>query len=332
MIVLAHDKLGFRFPDIHEKAVFNIAFQRTLRIPDDGKEYPLPAGLGNFPLRHIEDYANKLPGEAISRGGVLLPMYQSEALWINFSGGYPMAIKIGTGKINAITGKKWKNELNRKKQDYVVVPDQPWLDGYNVEEDLIRQFVAMPLGEGYSAEEQITGKSEFGGLQIIAYPMKKHAYEEYRKRKEESGLVKNMMCEDIKFSKVCASYSPMGMAAGGLMRQTIYEDEYGLDVWDQDNGSRCFIHLMNSESYKSITGEMPPYPPITGKDYRSHGIPWFDYYSDGNSLSGSKTLNKLKNLAKMAKKKKQPLKDNESIDVSGTQVIRKGNQVSEGAF
>jgi hypothetical protein len=31
----------------------------------------------------------------------------------------------------------------------VVLPEQPWLDGYCVEKGYIRQFVAMPLGEGY---------------------------------------------------------------------------------------------------------------------------------------------------------------------------------------
>ena len=51
-------------------------------------------------------------------------------------------------------------------------PEQPWLDGFNVSEDFIRQFIAMPLGEGFTAEEQITGKAEHGGLQIIVYPMK----------------------------------------------------------------------------------------------------------------------------------------------------------------
>jgi hypothetical protein len=50
----------------------------------------------------------------------------------------------------------------------VVVPEQPWLDGYCVEKGIIRQFVAMPLGAGYTAEEQISGKAEHGGLQIMA--------------------------------------------------------------------------------------------------------------------------------------------------------------------
>jgi hypothetical protein len=33
-----------------------IAFQRTLRILDDGRTYPLPAGLGAFPLRSLDDF------------------------------------------------------------------------------------------------------------------------------------------------------------------------------------------------------------------------------------------------------------------------------------
>lgn len=57
-------------------------------------------------------------------------------------------------------------------------PEQPWLDGFNVSEDFIRQFIAMPLGEGFTAEEQITGKAEHGGLQIIVYPMKHEVYVE----------------------------------------------------------------------------------------------------------------------------------------------------------
>jgi hypothetical protein len=38
----------------------DITFQRTLRIPDDGTTYPLPPGLGQFPIRKVEDYANRV--------------------------------------------------------------------------------------------------------------------------------------------------------------------------------------------------------------------------------------------------------------------------------
>ena len=178
MITLEDDHLNFRFPEVHEDAGCSMRFQRTLRIPDDEKEYPLPPGLGEFPLRHLDDFARRLPVEWLRRGGLIMPMHQAEAMWIDFSGGdYPCAVKIATGKVCAVTGDAWVNHLNRDPQDYVVLPKQPWLDGYCVEKGVIRQFVAMSLGEGYSVEEQITGAAEYGGVQIVVYPMKRDVYE-----------------------------------------------------------------------------------------------------------------------------------------------------------
>ena len=157
MIELKQDELSFSFPEVHPDAKLSLNLQRTLRIPDDGDDYPLPPGLGAFPLRHVDDFATRLPELWKKHGGVMLPMYQSEALWLSLSGHYPFAVKIATGKINAITGESWTDGIHRDPQDYMVTPDQPWLDGYCVEKGTIRQFVAMPLGGGYTVEEQITG-------------------------------------------------------------------------------------------------------------------------------------------------------------------------------
>ena len=160
MIELYNDTLSFSFPKVHPRARFSINFQRTLRIPDDGKNYSLPPGLGRFPMKHVDDYGKTVPPLWTEHGGVMLPMYQSEALWLNFNSdyisehdtSYPFAIKVATGKINAVTGDDWSDRLQRKPQDYMVSSKQPWLDGYCVEKGFIRQFVAMPLGSGYSAE------------------------------------------------------------------------------------------------------------------------------------------------------------------------------------
>jgi len=138
MITLEGNNLTFRFPEVHESAKSVIQFQRTLRIPDDGKHYPLPPGLGAFPLRHVEDFADRVPEGWHERAGVMMPLYQAEAIWISFSanwwsgGSYPCAIKVAVGKINAISGKLWKPKLDRSDRDYIVVPEQPWLDGFCV--------------------------------------------------------------------------------------------------------------------------------------------------------------------------------------------------------
>ena len=49
MITLKNDRLEFRFPEVHRDARCTIEFQRTLRIPDDDRDYPLPPGWAASP-------------------------------------------------------------------------------------------------------------------------------------------------------------------------------------------------------------------------------------------------------------------------------------------
>ena len=250
MIALRDDRLEFRFPEVHAKARCSISFMRTLRLPDDNRSHPLPPGLGHFPLHHVDDFGVTVPPAWRRHGGVFLPMYQAEAMWIDFNGSYPMALKIAAGKVCALTGEAWSSELVVEPQGYLVVPEQPWLDGFCVAEGLIRQFVAMPLGEGYSAEEQLTGEARHGGLQIEAHPMKPDVYEALHRAPEPEHFAM--------YSSMPAQAPDMGLAPGGLMRQEVYEDEYGLEAWDLSHSSRCFVHIVNSVQYLEVTGERPP--------------------------------------------------------------------------
>jgi hypothetical protein len=293
MITLENDRLVFRFPEVHKYAQFAIEFQRTLRIPDDGLNYPLPPGMGRFPLRHLDDYAQRMPTAWLGRGGVLMPMHQAEAMWINFEcGEYPFAVKIATGKVCALTGETWMNHLNTDPQDYAVLPEQPWLDGCCVAQGIVRQFVAMPLGQGYTVEEQLTGEAEHGGLQLIAYPMKAERYEEMM---SDSGPVAR--CYGPLPSEPEAA-SAMGLAPGGRMQQEIYEDDYGLDAWDQRHASRCFVTITNSVQWMELTGERPPTEPPTASAYAAAGLPWFDYF--GGDLTALAETEKLREIASVA--------------------------------
>ncbi len=325
MIELKNDELIFTFPEIHQSARLGISFQITLRIPDDGRDYPLPPGLGNFPLKHVDDYRNNLPEKWIEHGGVMLPMYQSEALWISFDSSllydhaarYPFAVKIATGKISAVTGESWSNGLSRNPQDYLVIPDQPWLDGYCVEKGFIRQFIAMPLGGGYTAEAQISGNEEVGGLQIEVYPMQREAFEKHwPKQPARHGYMLSAVNESSHV-QYCLSAPDMGLAPGGRMRQEIYEDEFKLAEWDLNTSSRCFVHLANSEDWKAITGKNPPTTPPTARQYSEYGLPWFEYYSEKAALQGSGTLSGMKSVADMKESRgADALPENESADIS----------------
>jgi hypothetical protein len=191
----------------------------------------------------------------------------------------------------------------------------------------IRQFVAMPLGSGYSAEEQLTGKAEHGGLQIVAYPMKREVYERrFPKCERRRGNVMYSMQEKSEdmFSQVCEP--SMALAPGGRMKQEIYDDPYEYTDWDLGHCSRCFVHITNSMVWHSITGKNPPTTPPTSEEYTRAGLPWFNWYDDHNQvLQGSDKLAGMKSVAELGKEKGDvPLPENESVDPHNIVQLRNG--------
>jgi hypothetical protein len=234
------------------------------------------------------------------------------------------------------TGERWQNDLSGTPQDYAVVPTQPWIDGFAVAKGVIRQFVAMPLGSGYSAEEQITGAAEHGGLQILVHPMRRAAFEARFPRIERPGSVGSPPSGMHQLVRALPGAAAIGLAPGGRMKQEIYNDRYGLNSWDPDERSRCFVHLVNSLMWEAVTDSKPPYPPMTAVQYHRHGLPWFDYYADGESaLDGGQALTRLKSIIELARTKGDvPLPENRDVPAEPVVVLarRSRSQVRDGRF
>jgi hypothetical protein len=126
-----------------EDRCLNIQFHRTVRVPDDGRTYNLPANLGTFPLFNIADFTDTLSQDVVEKGGFFLPMYRKlralltmtpqyiqcanyyshlerEAMWISFheEGEWqrqtrkaPFAIRIYAGGVNAISGEPMRPNM-----------------------------------------------------------------------------------------------------------------------------------------------------------------------------------------------------------------------------
>ncbi len=335
--------LSFDFTSTHPHAVFSVDFHRTLRIPDDGETYGLPPSKGGFPVREIDEYKTRVPVEWIEKGGVMVPMYQSEAMWMSFSaasdpqrGQIPFAVKVTAGKVSAVTGDPYSPGL--KEKDYMVSPPQPWLDGFCVEKGKIRQFVAVQMGQGLTVESQITGKEEVGGLQIEVFPMKRDFFEKnfpVRPPLRESRSLVSMeaytqsleVCSMASAGGVTFSASAsMGMGAGGEMTQEIYDDKHGLEAWDIEAGQRIFIHLANAFVWRAITGENPPTTPFGPSDYTPMGFPWYDYYKESEiALDATPAMRQIQSVLELGfQKGLTPILDNASIDTTTTRTINLG--------
>ena len=258
---------------VHIGPRFALTLYRTLRIPDDGRTYPLPPGLGPFPVLKVADYRERVPVTWKKDGGVFIPMYQREALWLGFEAAAwkPNAVQVGVGRVNAVSGEAWGAGLGAAPQNYLVCPNQPWLDGINAGAGFIRQFVAMPLGSGLTVEEQVRGTEEFGGIQILVYEPRPGRFPARPPPEPDEESLEGMV-------PPAGVPVEMGLGAGGKIRQKIYPDPYGLAIWEAEPRGRLTVHIVNSEQFHALTGRPIPPTPVSPRLYAEHGLPWFDLY------------------------------------------------------
>ena len=295
-----------------------VNFQRTVRVPE-GKLNSLPAGLGSFPIYRVSDFRQGCP-ETWRAEGYFMPMNPQEAMWLNFSGSYqnPRAAIIAAGNINAITGKPFdggylqaeKHESGtldiklETPQNYVVVPPQPWIDGWKAEDGKVYQFVAAEMGSGQTIEGQITGEEKVGGIQIITFapipgkklPRIERPYEHIVAGEwpgsgcfgsfADSSMLKGMggvemFCcaadsePTMKSMRGVGSIRSMGLGRGAEINQKIYPDPYGLEIWQATPAGVDVLYLVSSEDFLQITGHAAPPTPVTIEKYEEQKLPWF---------------------------------------------------------
>jgi len=249
MLYLDKDGLCIHFPDVHAEARCHINFHLD--------DHPEPSTLQTLfhndrvPLFHIDDYAGVLPGAWVKRGGLIAPVRPGQKLRISLAGHYPFAIKVATGKVNAINGAPWSDFLNFDQQDYLVSSYQYTFSGFRRPDGAIHQFVVSPMGVGATIEEEVTGTAEFGGIQLMAYPLSAAAYQKSRSETRFSINLSPEAEDRIKASPL----KPLGLAASEpVQEELVLVDDYSPQDWDTRQSRRCFIHLLDRDDFLRITG------------------------------------------------------------------------------
>ncbi|KAL9605902.1 MAG: hypothetical protein Q9179_000923 [Wetmoreana sp. 5 TL-2023] len=252
------------------------------------------------------------------KGGLFLPMYQRGAMWIRLDSNGQFAIKVIVGGVNVISGgplvETSATQLrrlnlflrNESVQDYVVTPDQLWLDGIASTEGRVRQFVAMPIGAGYTVEAQLTGEDISGGLQFEVTPARappktldsQHLIEELFIRTLTKVVHLTHLSASDTVAQLKKSESPaggpnipqakeLGIAAAGYIKQCILRDPNPADTWQRDR-TICFnVQILNSAVFRHVTSMDPPETPISAATYASERLPFFDIYNEISDIKGS---------------------------------------------
>ena len=259
----------------------------------------MPPGLGRLPIVEVG-------------GRPVIPLRQGEAMWLAFGGDdwHPNAVQVAVGGVNAVTGDGFDDSgLSGRPQNYLVTPDQLWLDGIKSGEGVVRQFVAAPLGTGVTVEGQVSGTESRGGIQLRVFDAKPGRFPD--EAPPDPGF-------EGMFLPMAA---PMGVAAGGKMRQRIHPDPHGLDAWDTDRCGEVDVRIVNSEEFAALTGQDPPPTPVTAKLYTDHGFPWFELYdADAGDLRASDVLGRVKSVGELTGDRPEPV----DVDPAQVKKLRRG--------
>ncbi len=274
MIELSNDRLTLRFSETHPDARLSLEFQRTLRIPEAGAPMPNLPSLGRYPVYAMADFRHRVPEHWLARGGAMLPMYQSEAMWLSLQPAYslahhafyPIAVKIRIGPFDAVRGGRWAEGLNRRRQDHLVIHEHCWLGGFQTARG-VRQFVAMPLGTGYQPDEDARLSADrLGYLEIVAYPMSAAAFE---MRFPRNRWQRSLPDGPLPTMARRAATATEALGADVLERRLTEEGLFPFEDWEHSACERYHVHLANSLHWCAITGSPPPMSPLKARPRRS---------------------------------------------------------------
>jgi hypothetical protein len=226
------------FGQVHPAASLSVSLMRTPRVPGEFRGWPVHAALGRFPIARVAHLGQAVPHHWHESGGVVVPMYRSEAAWLRFRSpsGYPFAVKVLAGGSNAITGETWQAGLTLDPPNHIVVPAQSWLDGVRIGDGRVRQFAA-------DATEPRDGVSCGTRLQLVVTPLRA---DEWARR--TSGRAWPRVHSD--------------------------HDLWGPDVWDETATQTCVIRMVPAACWPEVFGRPVPHAPLGWHVFERSGLPW----------------------------------------------------------
>ena len=207
---------------VHVGERFSLSLQRTDRV---GELTQPPVSRGQLPVRQLNpDLLRKFDIDISNDTSVVVPCDEDEAVWLGFSGenSRRVALKIRQGRIDAVNGDDWDEYLH-EPQDYLVTPDQTSWYGLRSSDGHIRQFSRDPI-------------------ELVVYEPNQPDDPPVRRRswnQQFYGLEENpVQAEATNFPFI--------------------PDPQRITFWSVKPSGRVSIYFVDSNIWKSLTGENPP--------------------------------------------------------------------------
>jgi len=110
----------------------------------------------------------------------------------------------------------------------------------------------------------------------------------------------------------------MNIAAGGLIRQNIVEQPKG--EYKKTSQITINVQILNSASFKRVTGQEPPESPISAATYAKAGHPFFSLDEGPTTISGN--FSDLKSMAQLKGRPERNVGGIPILDVETKEILR----------
>lgn len=248
--------LTITFPELGRDARLHVTFQRALRTPDPVGRPGAVGGHGALRLAQ---------GSPDGDAHATIPMWQSEATWLDFSSPHlhPFLVMVGVDGVNVISGHAFTGAPDFDAGDYLEVPTQPSLASYRSLAGDNRQFVAPSTHAVGSAAGTL--------VQLTVIPMRAEAWAG-RRRHLPSASGTCVLCD---MSRAGQSGAHPRLPAPRVMGPL-----ESADTWHPTMFDAAAVRIVNSITWKSLTGEPVPHVALTSTDYADHDLPWDPVYDE----------------------------------------------------
>lgn len=91
--------------------------------------------------------------------------------------------------------------------------------------------------------------------------------------------------------------SELGIAPGGLIKQHIRKDTRDPKGWVKGLAIPFRVQILDTSTFRQVTGEEPPACPIDAETYAKAGLPFFDLYEESSTdVSGAEAFGALQSI------------------------------------
>ena len=254
--------------EIHFGASVTLRFMRTLRIPGSRPDNTRQPHLGAFPLFQFEDYLEQLPDTWRASRGIFIPLREFEAMWISLSGRWwkPNAVKVRSGRIDAITGTPWTDDLRLNPRNYIVCPDQTSCDGVNLGGGAIGQFAAPSLADESAVNPRHPRNNVFDSIELVVFEPRAGCFPDRPPRGRVRG---NDACGRPRQSEAAEANTVTSEQTARVPPAT----RDSIETWNPLHTTRVCVRLVNSAQFREITSQDPPPAPVSARDYADAALP-----------------------------------------------------------